>query len=139
MCMSLLVIMHDTDIAHLYSKFIAPLPATGEDYISSISKHFPYIIDTKLLLNNNNVFQVIKQKRSTSLAKAFAFLCPDIVSGVKTSGSAYKPCIKVEVQVDDTRLTFLCIYSFSVFFLNFLFSFVHFIPIFMVAISLLHS
>lgn len=91
------------DLAHLYSKFIAPLPSTGEDYISSIAKHFPYIIDTKLLLNNNDVFQVMKRKRSTSLAKAFAFLCPEIVSGVKTSRSAYKPCIKVVVQVDDTR------------------------------------
>ncbi|KAL8147669.1 hypothetical protein AgCh_005115 [Apium graveolens] len=26
------------DLAHLYSKFIAPLPSTGEDYISSIAK-----------------------------------------------------------------------------------------------------
>ncbi|XP_074367494.1 poly(A)-specific ribonuclease PARN isoform X2 [Apium graveolens] len=91
------------DLAHLYSKFIAPLPSTGEDYISSIAKYFPHIIDTKLLLNNNDVFQVMKRKRSTSLAKAFAFLCPEIVSGVKNHRSAYKPCIKVQVQVDDTR------------------------------------
>lgn len=116
---SLQFFLHITDLAHLYSKFIAPLPSTGEDYISSIAKHFPYIIDTKLLLNNNDVFQVMKRKRSTSLAKAFAFLCPEIVSGVKTSRSAYKPCIKVVVQVDDTRFTFLCIFSISVFFLSF--------------------
>lgn len=120
----LLIFLHDTDLAHLYSKFIAPLPSTGEDYISSIAKHFPHIIDTKLLLNNNDVFQVMKRKRSTSLAKAFAFLCPEIVSGVKTHRTAYKPCVKVEVQVDDTRFTFLCIYYFCVFFLV-LFAFVH--------------
>lgn len=114
----LLIFLHDTDLAHLYSKFIAPLPSTGEEYISSIAKYFPHIIDTKLLLNNSDVFQVMKRKRSTSLAKAFAFLCPEIVSGVKTNRSAYKPCIKVEVQVDDTRFTFFCIYYF-LFFLSF--------------------
>lgn len=91
------------DIAHVYSKFLGPLPSTAEEYVSSIPKYFPYLIDTKILLNANSIFEEMKRKRSTSLAKAFAFMCPEIASGVKTSGLAYKPYVEVEVQVDEMR------------------------------------
>uniref|UniRef100_A0A5B7BS44 Putative poly(A)-specific ribonuclease PARN n=1 Tax=Davidia involucrata TaxID=16924 RepID=A0A5B7BS44_DAVIN len=91
------------DIAHIYSKFFGTLPLTAEEYVSSVHKYFPYIIDTKILLNANNILQHMMKKGSTSLSKAFAVLCPQIASGVKSSSLAFKPCVKVEVQVDDMR------------------------------------
>ncbi|KAM7499006.1 hypothetical protein LguiA_023420 [Lonicera macranthoides] len=91
------------DVAHIYSKFLGPLPSTAEEYVSSIHKYFPYVIDTKILLNENNMFQYMMKKSSTSLSKAFAFLCPQIALGIKSSSLAQKPCVKVEVQVDDMR------------------------------------
>ncbi|XP_059662390.1 poly(A)-specific ribonuclease PARN [Cornus florida] len=91
------------DIAHIYSKFLGPLPLTTEEFVSSVHKYFPYIIDTKILLNANNALQHMMKKKSTSLSKAFAMLCPQIASGVGSSGLAFKPCVKVEVQVDDLR------------------------------------
>lgn len=93
----------------MYSKFLGPLPSTAEEYVSSIPKYFPYLIDTKILLNANSIFQEMKRKSSTSLAKAFAFLCPEIASGVKTSRLVYKSCVEVEVQVDEMRFDFLCV------------------------------
>ncbi|KAK2999167.1 hypothetical protein RJ639_022611, partial [Escallonia herrerae] len=91
------------DIAHIYSKFLSPLPSTAEEYVASLHDYFPSIIDTKIILNANNIFQYMMKKSSTSLSKAFAVLCPQIASGVKSSGLADKPCVKVEVQVDDMR------------------------------------
>ncbi|XP_059282126.1 poly(A)-specific ribonuclease PARN isoform X1 [Lycium ferocissimum] len=91
------------DMAHIYSKFIGPLPSTAEDYVSSIQKYFPFIIDTKILLNANGVFQKMVNKSSTSLSKAFVSICPQIALGVKTSGLADRPCVEVEVQVDEKR------------------------------------
>ncbi|KAA8527072.1 hypothetical protein F0562_008699 [Nyssa sinensis] len=91
------------DIAHIYSKFLGPLPSTAEEYVSSVHKYFPYIIDTKMVLNASDTLQLMMRKSSTSLSKAFALLCPQIASGVKNSGLAFKPCVKVEVQVDDMR------------------------------------
>jgi len=91
------------DIAHIYSKFLGPLPSTAEEYVSSVNKHFPYIIDTKILLNANDIHLPMMKKSGTSLSKAFALLCPEIASRVQGLGSGPKPRVKVEVQVDDMR------------------------------------
>ncbi|KAI8010396.1 Poly(A)-specific ribonuclease PARN [Camellia lanceoleosa] len=91
------------DIAHIYSKFLGSLPSTAEEYVSSVHKYFPYIIDTKVLLNANDVLRAMMKKGSTSLSKAFAFLCPEIASSVKGSRLGLKPHVNVEVQVDDMR------------------------------------
>nr|CAN76999.1 hypothetical protein VITISV_007764 [Vitis vinifera] len=91
------------DIAHIYNKFFGPLPLTAEDFVSSIHKYFPYMIDTKILLNTNNVLKHLMKNGSTSLSKAFSSLCPQIASSSKNSGLAFKPWVEVEVQVDDMR------------------------------------
>ncbi|KAL6975190.1 poly(A)-specific ribonuclease [Sarracenia purpurea var. burkii] len=91
------------DIAHIYSKFLGPLPSTAEEYVSSVHKYFPYIIDTKILVNASGVLRPMMKKSSTSLSKAFALLCPDIASSVKVSSLGLKPRVNVEVQVDDMR------------------------------------
>ncbi|CAK9148875.1 unnamed protein product [Ilex paraguariensis] len=86
------------DIAHVYSKFLGPLPLTAEEYVSSVHAYFPFLVDTKILLNANIIFQQMMRKSGTSLSKAFTLLCPQIASGL-----SHKPCIKVEVQVDNMR------------------------------------
>ncbi|KAG5546723.1 hypothetical protein RHGRI_018785 [Rhododendron griersonianum] len=91
------------DIAHIYSKFLGPLPSTAEEYVSSVNKYFPYIIDTKILLNANDMHLPLKKKSSTSLSRAFSLLCPEIASSVQGPGLGLKPRVKVEVQVDDMR------------------------------------
>lgn len=105
----------DTDIAHIYSKFFGHLPPTAEEYVSSIHKYFPYIIDTKVLLNGHDVLQPVMKKNCTSLSKAFAFLCPEIATGVKGSGLVSKHTVKVEVQVDDMRFAFPIMLSLAFF------------------------
>ncbi|RZC50370.1 hypothetical protein C5167_018793 [Papaver somniferum] len=87
------------DMAHIYSKFIGPLPPTIDEYISSVHKVFPYIIDTKLLLNTDSVIQRLMKKQSTSLSSAFALLCPQIA----VSSEASVKGLKIEVRVDDMR------------------------------------
>ncbi|KAJ9562637.1 hypothetical protein OSB04_007797 [Centaurea solstitialis] len=91
------------DIAHVCRKFVGPLPSNLEEYVTIVQKNFPYIIDTKILLNANDVLQLKMKKSSTSLSKAFAILCPHIASGVSNSGLANSSSIAVEVQVDDMR------------------------------------
>lgn len=91
------------DLAHIYSKFFGSLPMTVEEYVPYLHKYFPYMIDTKILLNANTTFHLMLRKVGTRLSKAFTALCPQIALGVKSSGLANKPCIKVEVQVDDMR------------------------------------
>ncbi|KAI3769143.1 hypothetical protein L6452_00243 [Arctium lappa] len=91
------------DIAHVCRKFVGPLPSNLEEYATLVQKNFPYIIDTKILLNANNVLQLKMKKSSTSLSKAFAILCPHIASGVSSSGLANSSSVAVEVQVDDMR------------------------------------
>ncbi|KAH7544533.1 hypothetical protein JRO89_XS15G0182100 [Xanthoceras sorbifolium] len=91
------------DIAHIYSKFLGPLPLTGEEFASSVNKYFPYIIDTKILLNSNNVLQHWMKKSSTSLSSAFAVLCPQMALGTKSSYLPFQSRVKVEVEVDDMR------------------------------------
>ncbi|MCL7045270.1 hypothetical protein MKW94_017905 [Papaver nudicaule] len=100
-----LVVGHNSflDIAHIYSKFIGPLPPTIDEYISSVHKIFPYIIDTKLLLNADPAIQRLMKKQSTSLSSAFALLCPQIASSSAGSSSVNQLGLKIEVQVDDMR------------------------------------
>lgn len=90
------------DMAHMYHKFIGPLPSTIEEFVLNISKPFPQIVDTKILLNADLSLQRRMKKASTSLASAFSLLCPEIASG-KSSDVAGQPSVKVEVQVDDMR------------------------------------
>lgn len=94
----------NADVAHMYSKFIGPLPSTAEDYVSSLQKLFPTIVDTKILLNANGVFRQTLNKSNTSLSRAFVSICPHIALGIKTSSLADRPCVEVEVQVDEKRL-----------------------------------
>lgn len=98
----------DTDIAHVYNKFIGPLPLTAEEFVSSLSKYFPHIIDTKMLLNTHPVLQQRMKKSKTSLSSAFTLLCPHI----SLSFAALDSNVKVEVEVDDLRfvLAFFCLY-----------------------------
>ncbi|XP_076926192.1 poly(A)-specific ribonuclease PARN-like [Bidens hawaiensis] len=91
------------DIAHICRKFVGPLPSSLEEYVPLAQKTFPFIIDTKILLNANNILQLKMKKSSTSLAKAFAIMCPHIASGVGSLGSANNNSVAVEVQVDDMR------------------------------------
>ncbi|XP_050246427.1 poly(A)-specific ribonuclease PARN-like isoform X2 [Quercus robur] len=91
------------DIAHVYSKFVGPLPSAAEEFVSSVNKFFPHIIDTKILLNANHVLQQRMKKSSTSLSSAFALLCPQIAVSAKSTGLTFQQCVQVEVQVDDMR------------------------------------
>ncbi|XP_047338639.1 poly(A)-specific ribonuclease PARN-like [Impatiens glandulifera] len=91
------------DIAHIHSKFLGPLPSTVEEYVSSIHKCFPYIIDTKILLNANDAIRQKMKNNSTSLSKAFALLCTEISPNIEEVGLVFNPDVKVEVQVDDMR------------------------------------
>jgi poly(A)-specific ribonuclease len=100
-----MVSFHYADIAHVYSKFLGPLPLTAEEFVSSINKYFPHIVDTKILLNANYVLQQRMKKSSTSLSSAFARLCPHIALGSESKGLAFLQPVEVEVQVDDMRFT----------------------------------
>ncbi|XP_050219614.1 poly(A)-specific ribonuclease PARN [Mercurialis annua] len=92
------------DIAHIHSKFLGPLPPTAEEFVSSVNKYFPHIVDTKVLLNGDNVLLQRMKKSRTSLSSAFSLLCPKIAAGSqKGSDLDFRPSVNVEVQVDDTR------------------------------------
>ncbi|KAF3453299.1 hypothetical protein FNV43_RR03739 [Rhamnella rubrinervis] len=91
------------DIAQTYSKFVGPLPLAAEEYASSVNKYFPHIIDTKILLNANNILQQRMKKSNTSLSSAFSLLCPHITLSSKCIGLPLYSGLKVEVQVDDLR------------------------------------
>lgn len=96
----------DTDFAHIQSKFLGPLPLTAEEFVSSVNKYFPYIVDTKILLNSSNVLQQRMKKSRTSLSSAFSLLCPQLALGSnRSSDLAFRPRVQVEVQVDNMRLT----------------------------------
>lgn len=97
--------MLGADIAHVYSKFIGPLPPTAEEFVSAFQTYFPNIIDTKVLLNSDNGLMSI-MKKGSSLSKAFKLLClqPEPLPGLTEE----KPCMKVEVQVDDKRFVSHC-------------------------------
>ncbi|KAL5548636.1 hypothetical protein UlMin_003867 [Ulmus minor] len=91
------------DIAHIYSKFVVSLPSTAEEFVSSVNKYFPNIMDTKILLNTNRILQQRMKKSKTSLSSAFAMLCPHIAISSVSNAIAFDSCVKVEVQVDDLR------------------------------------
>ncbi|KAF2308344.1 hypothetical protein GH714_042454 [Hevea brasiliensis] len=76
------------DIAHIYSKFLGPRPLTAGEFSSSINTYFP--LDTKVLLNANNVLLPRMKKSSTSLSSAFSLLCAQIaVNSNKNSDWAF--------------------------------------------------
>ncbi|KAK6947094.1 Ribonuclease CAF1, partial [Dillenia turbinata] len=94
------------DIAHEYSKFFRPLPVAVEDFASSIHKHFPYIINTKIRLNYSDILRHLMKWSGTSLSSAFSVLRPHIASSVKSSALVSTFRVKVEVQVDDLKFCF---------------------------------
>ncbi|PKA51570.1 Poly(A)-specific ribonuclease PARN [Apostasia shenzhenica] len=89
------------DIAHIYDKFVGPLPCSKEDFVMSLHKIFPYVIDTKHLINANHVMQYLMKRSKKSLSSAFAILCPKIYSGFQDSTSV-SSVVKVHVQADET-------------------------------------
>ncbi|KAK9144950.1 hypothetical protein Sjap_004853 [Stephania japonica] len=98
-----LVVGHNCflDIAHIYNKFIGPLPSTVEEFATLVHKEFPFIIDTKYLLKADNVIKNLMKRNSTSLSSAFLYLCPQLASIRSSPFLAVQSCVKVEVQVDD--------------------------------------
>uniref|UniRef100_A0A803QCH9 Uncharacterized protein n=1 Tax=Cannabis sativa TaxID=3483 RepID=A0A803QCH9_CANSA len=90
------------DIAHVHNKFVGPLPLEAEDFVASIHKYFPHIIDTKILLNTHPILQQRMKKSKTSLSSAFTMICPHIALSV-SSAVASDSYVKVEAQVDDSR------------------------------------
>ncbi|KAL1563012.1 poly(A)-specific ribonuclease [Salvia divinorum] len=94
------------DLAHVYSKFIGPLPSTAEEFVSAVQTYFPSIIDTKVLLNSDDVLSHIMNKSSTALSNAFNLLClPPVTPTGTNNGLADIPRVKVDVQVDDQRFS----------------------------------
>ncbi|KAL0550194.1 hypothetical protein IC582_014698 [Cucumis melo] len=90
------------DMLHIHRKFIGSLPSTAEEFVSSFGKHFPYVMDTKILLNDNYILRRRMNKSNTSLSSAFGSLCPHIAfSSLRVN--ALNDCVQVEVQVDDLR------------------------------------
>ncbi|XP_031286213.1 poly(A)-specific ribonuclease PARN isoform X2 [Pistacia vera] len=91
------------DVAHIYGKFLGALPLTAEEFISSVNKYLPHIIDTKILLKCNDVLVQRMKKSGTSLFSAFSRLCQRIAIGSKSSHLLIQPSVKVEIEVDDNR------------------------------------
>ncbi|XP_052115398.1 poly(A)-specific ribonuclease PARN isoform X2 [Arachis duranensis] len=89
------------DIAHVYNKFIGPLPGTPEEFVTSINKYFPHIVDTKILFNNNHVLQEKMKRSRKSLASAFSLFCPQIAVGSNSSDLDSPLHVKVNVEVND--------------------------------------
>ncbi|KAK8468556.1 hypothetical protein PHAVU_006G058000 [Phaseolus vulgaris] len=91
------------DLAHVYSKFIGPLPDTPEEFVTSVNKCFPHIVDTKILLNTNFMLHEKMKRSRKSLAAAFTSFCPQIAAGSTSSYPGSLSHVKVEVEVDDVR------------------------------------
>lgn len=91
------------DIAHICCKFVGPLPSSMMDFAKLVHKHFPYIVDTKHLINVNSAIQYLMKKSSKSLSSAFSLLCPKISSASQNSASS--SYVKVEVETDETGLS----------------------------------
>lgn len=100
-----LIVGHNSilDIAHVYSKFVGPLPSTAEEFVASIRDHFPYIVDTKILVNVNPMLHQRMKKSSTSLSSAFSSLCPQVELPSRGSDSFLQQRVKIDVQVDNVR------------------------------------
>lgn len=88
------------DIAHIYEKFIGPLPFSIEEFVLSVNKILPSIIDTKHIISSNHVIQHLMKKSKKSLSSAFSLLCPKINSDSQNSSSAHS-FVKVDVQADE--------------------------------------
>ncbi|KAK7305261.1 hypothetical protein VNO77_43163 [Canavalia gladiata] len=93
------------DIAHVYSKFIGTLPGTPEEFVASVNKYFPQVVDTKILLNTNCILQKSMKRSRKSLASAFASFCPQIAAGSRSTdlGLLSLSRVKVDIEVDDLR------------------------------------
>lgn len=91
------------DLAHVYSKFIGPLPATPEEFAFSVNKCFPHIVDTKILLNTNFMLQERMKRSRKSLASAFTSFCPQIAAGSRNTDLGSLSSVKVDIEVDDSR------------------------------------
>lgn len=93
------------DLAHVYSKFVGPLPSTIEEFTSAVRTCFPNIIDTKVLLTSGDKLSANLRIGSTSLSKAFSLLCPPVAFSALSSNLTGKTCAKVEIRVDDQRIS----------------------------------
>lgn len=91
------------DIAHVYNKFIRPLPETPEEFVASVNKCFPNIVDTKILLNTNSMLQGRMRGSRKSLASAFSLFCPQIAAGSGNTEPGSPSHVKVDIEVDDSR------------------------------------
>uniref|UniRef100_A0A7N0TZN9 Uncharacterized protein n=1 Tax=Kalanchoe fedtschenkoi TaxID=63787 RepID=A0A7N0TZN9_KALFE len=89
------------DFAHIYDKFVGPLPSTAEEFVSRVHSCFPYVIDTKRLLTADGYLQYLMKKSSTTLSKAYAIFCLQDAAELKIFSSSIKTRVKVEVQVDE--------------------------------------
>ncbi|KAF8060411.1 hypothetical protein N665_1217s0014 [Sinapis alba] len=100
-----LIVGHNSilDIAHVYSKFVGPLPSTAEEFVASIRDHFPYIIDTKILVNVNPMLHQRMKKSSTSLSSAFSSLMPQVELPSRGSDTFIQQRVKIDVEVDNVR------------------------------------
>uniref|UniRef100_A0A1D1XU77 Poly(A)-specific ribonuclease PARN n=1 Tax=Anthurium amnicola TaxID=1678845 RepID=A0A1D1XU77_9ARAE len=88
------------DIAHVYSKFVGPLPSSITEFASAVNKVVPHIVDTKHLLRVAPAIQRLMKGKSTSLSSAFSLLCPHIPFTSNASGSVSQLYVKIEVQED---------------------------------------
>ncbi|KAG5027389.1 Poly(A)-specific ribonuclease PARN [Glycine max] len=91
------------DIAHVYSKFIGPLPGSPDEFVASVNKCFPHIVDTIILLNTNLMFQEKMKRSRKSLASAFTLFCPQIAAGSRSTDLGSLSHVKVDVEVDGSR------------------------------------
>ncbi|OAY73147.1 Poly(A)-specific ribonuclease PARN [Ananas comosus] len=87
------------DIAHIYNKFIGPLPSSMAEFVLAVHEIFPYVVDTKHLLNSSQGIQYFMKKKSKSLSSAFSLLCPAVSSPSKNFGTSSH--VKVEVESDE--------------------------------------
>ncbi|KAJ3679619.1 hypothetical protein LUZ60_017630 [Juncus effusus] len=87
------------DIAHVYSKFIGPIPSTMAQFIKEVHELFPYLIDTKNIMNASQAVQFLMKNKSKSLSSAFSSLCPTIACGPHSSKSDLY--VNIEIDIDD--------------------------------------
>ncbi|KAH0461397.1 hypothetical protein IEQ34_008972 [Dendrobium chrysotoxum] len=102
MCEEKLIVGHNCflDIAHIYKKFIGPLPSLMEEFALSVNKILPHIIDTKHLISSNHFIQYLMKKKNKSLSSAFSLLCPQLSSASQNLAST-RSFVKVDVQADE--------------------------------------
>ncbi|XP_078165665.1 polynucleotidyl transferase, ribonuclease H-like superfamily protein [Carex rostrata] len=88
------------DIAHMYDKFIGPIPSSMEEFMREVHKIFSNIIDTKHIMNGNGTVQHLMKSKSKSLSSSFFTLCPTISTGW-SHRSASDQHVNVQVHADD--------------------------------------